>query len=440
MFARAHDAAPAERRRQVTLRFDHTSGVQTISLSDRRAIVFGRGVDADVVVSDPSLCERHARMRRVGGHLVVEDLESRSGIEVRGERVTRAELRVGEALLAGDVEIHVLDAPNEETSSRDTSEDGVVIASDVMRALHARLDRVAEAPVSVLLLGETGVGKEVVARSIHARSALANAPFLAVNCGAIPKDLIESTLFGHEKGAFTGATERRAGVFEAAGPGYVFLDEVGELRPQTQVALLRVLDTRRVTAVGAHEERAVDCRIIAATHRDLEAMVARGEFREDLLWRLRGIAFEIPPLRERKSEIRPLALEFLADANTRFPNGRVKTISEEVMTMLESLEWRGNVRELKNAIESAVVIGSGPAMCADDLPSRVLDRPSVDGPTDLDASENLKTRTAAFEANCIRAALEATNGNQTEAAKRLGIAVRTLVDKIKKHGLKKRYE
>ena len=257
--------------------------------------------------------------------------------------------------------------------------------------------------------------------------------------------LIESVLFGHEQGAFTGAEKSARGIFEQADGGTVLLDEIGELAPSAQAALLRVLETKKVTRVGGDKEIAVDVRVIAATHRDLEAMVAAGRFREDLLYRLNTMTLRIPPLRERVDEIRALAERFLKDANDQAGTS-VRTIDPRAMSALESYSWPGNVRELRNAIERAVVLAEGNAITTADLTDRItggsMRAQTVDpeaaesGDMPADHKEHLKR----YEAQLILKALHKHNGNQTEAAKALGLPLRTLVHKIHTYGIKKKFD
>jgi two-component system response regulator AtoC len=325
---------------------------------------------------------------------------------------------------------------------------GPVIASPAMQRLYALIDRVARATLPVLVLGETGVGKELVSRAVHDRSARGQGPFVAINCASIPANLIESVLFGHEKGAFTGATERRAGVFEQAHGGSVFLDEVGELAPAVQAALLRVLETKRVTRIGSHKELDVDVRVIAATHRDLPAMVAAGGFREDLMFRLDALSLRVPPLRERVEEIEPLAERFLAKVASEWGNG-ARRLSREARAMIRAYRWPGNVRQLKNVMERAAVVASGAEIGLEDLPDTlgaakdhelVVPSPraavaTFGGIHEEDASAFYVDRVAAFEVKLIREALAKTGGNQTKAAALLRIPRRTLTNKIHALGL-----
>ncbi|WP_438013900.1 sigma 54-interacting transcriptional regulator [Sorangium sp. So ce315] len=334
--------------------------------------------------------------------------------------------------------------------------DEVVAESPAMRRVFEVVARISRSPAPVLLLGETGTGKEVVAQAIHKQGPRSARRMVTVNCGAIPEQLVESTLFGHERGAFTGASQQQKGVFEEADGSTVFLDEVGELPPAAQAALLRVLETRRVTRVGSCREIDVDVRVIAATHRDLEAMCASGGFRLDLLYRLNTITLTLPPLRARPEEIEAFALRFLRQANEA--NGTaIGGVAPGALALLQSYAWPGNARELRNAIERAVVIAEGEWITEHDLPERVRaaqvapappgDEPAQGGepaPGGEDAGaemsdgvDGLKARLQRYEAEVIVAALRRTGWNQTEAARALGIPLRTLVHKLKALGIKK---
>jgi two-component system response regulator AtoC len=321
-----------------------------------------------------------------------------------------------------------------------------------MKEVVATAKRLASSTVAVLIHGETGTGKEVIARAIHEGGPRKKHPLRTINCAAIPGMLIESVLFGHEQGAFTGADKASKGIFEQADGGTVFLDEVGELAAAAQAALLRVLETKRVTRVGGDREIAVDIRLIAATHRDLEAMVEAAKFRQDLMYRLNTVTVRIPPLRERVDEIRLLAERFLKEARKQ-SGGDVRTIAPDAMAALESYTWPGNVRELKNVIERAVALAEGKAIALADLTERVrggarsaspTDAPpigeaSVDEPGDGVAGD-YREHVRRYEAKLIVQALHKTGGNQTEAAKQLGLPLRTLVHKIQQYGIKKKFD
>jgi DNA-binding NtrC family response regulator len=326
-----------------------------------------------------------------------------------------------------------------------------------MREVLDVVARVASSRLPVILLGETGTGKEVVARLIHEQSPRKSRRIVRVNCGAIPKDLVESTLFGHERGAFTGAHQLQKGVFEEADKGTVFLDEVGELPASAQAALLRVLETGAFARVGSTREMEVDVRIVAATHRNLDAMVQGGQFREDLYYRLSGAVIEIPSLAERAEDIAAFARRFVRLANET--NGRnIQGITPEAMQHLQTYAWPGNVRELRNTIERAVVVARGPMIGPDDLPARVrgealLGRAANSVPgVEFDAAKSTVSMPAApsagetapvrdkvqgYEAQILRTTLESVGWNRAEAAKQMGIPVRTLSYRMKVLGVKK---
>ncbi|HEV7555465.1 MAG TPA: sigma 54-interacting transcriptional regulator, partial [Kofleriaceae bacterium] len=256
-------------------------------------------------------------------------------------------------------------------SAPDEAASDVVIADERMTALHELVARVAATDITVLLLGETGVGKEILAEMVHRKSARADKPFLRLNCAALTETLLESELFGHERGSFTGATQTKPGLFEVAEGGVLFLDEVGELQPSTQVKLLRVLDERKVLRVGALKPRSIDVRLVAATNRDLEAEVTRGNFRLDLMYRLNAMSIVVPPLRERIDEIEPLARAFLRTISAKLARTPPR-LTEPALELLRRYSWPGNVRELRNVIERAVILCSNDQIDPIDLPVEKL--------------------------------------------------------------------
>jgi two-component system response regulator HydG len=258
--------------------------------------------------------------------------------------------------------------------------ENLVGTSAAMREVAHLIDRVAETAVPVLILGETGTGKGVVARAIHAQGPRAEGPFVAVNCAALPENLLESELFGHTRGAFTGASSARAGLFAEAKAGTLLLDEIGEMSPALQAKLLRVLESGTVRPVGSAKEVAVDVRILAATHRDLRARIARGEFREDLLYRLDVVTIELPPLRLRRGDLPELVGHFLARAKARYPKSPVERLGADALDVLGEYAWPGNVRELEHLVERLVVLGRAAEISAADLPPTVRARPSGDLP------------------------------------------------------------
>ena len=302
----------------------------------------------------------------------------------------------------------------------------IVGASPALVAVLSRASKVAGSDSTVLIGGETGTGKELVARAIHRRSRRASRAFVALNCAAIPRDLIASELFGHEKGAFTGAVQRRLGRFELANGGTIFLDEVGELSPETQVALLRVLQEREFERVGGREQIKVDVRVIAATNRDLTAAVADGTFREDLFYRLNVIPIELPPLRERREDI-PMLVEYFIARYARNVGKRFRRVSRRTLDSLQSYPWPGNVRELQNVIERSVIVSDTDEFTVDESWLSPRGRPLGDG-------VGLSSSFAEHEKAMVENALRATRGRvygPAGAAARLGIPRSTLESKIR---------
>jgi len=339
-----------------------------------------------------------------------------------------------------------------------------------MRAVYETVRRLAETTIPVLIVGETGTGKELVARAIHREGARRERPMRFINCGAIPGQLIESVLFGHERGAFTGAAQRTKGIFEEADGGTVLLDEIGELSAAAQVALLRVLETKRLSRVGSHQEIAVDVRIIAATHRNLEAMCEDGSFRWDLLYRLNAMTLRLPPLRERSEEIEPLVDTFIKEANES-NTCSVWGIEPEALSLLCRYTWPGNVRELRNVIERAVVLVRDGVISIDELPERICQaaygrqrrqtsavlsagpgaaasaphvRPArprrqyaITNVMDEPIPEpELRVQVREFEKALLRHALARAGDNQAQAARQLAMPRRTLVHKLQQYDLR----
>jgi DNA-binding NtrC family response regulator len=355
-------------------------------------------------------------------------------------------------------------------------EEGPVVASPAMVSVFATIRRLAQTSIPVVIYGETGTGKEVVARAIHEQGPRREQAICCVNCGAIPDQLLESVLFGHERGAFTGAHKEQKGVFEAADGGTLLLDEIGELPLQAQTALLRVLETKRVTRIGSTKEVPVEVRVIAATHEDLEEMCKAGRFRWDLYYRLNAMSLRLPPLRERPEDIPPLVDSFIRRAN-RANSCEIEAIDEDALDLLRACPWPGNVRELRNVIERAVVIAQDNVITVDDLPELVrgmyderhrdiaeepmpsasaepaspaLEAPAAAPPQGLAripstidfSATDFKTLVTEhmqqFEAALLRRALEQTGWNQTEAARVLQLPLRTLARKVKLYGLGRR--
>jgi two-component system response regulator AtoC len=310
--------------------------------------------------------------------------------------------------------------------------DAIIGRSAVMRTALDVARKVARHPATVLLTGESGTGKELVARLIHRESPRTEGPFVAVNCGAIPESLLESELFGHEKGAFTGATRDKPGLFEEAHEGTLLLDEIGELPPALQVKLLRALQEGEVRRVGATAPKSVDVRVIAATNRDLQADVASGRFRADLFYRVNVVAIALPPLRERPEDVAELARFFLERHATRM-GLTARGISPAAMRILAEHSWPGNVRELEHAIERALVMTGGDTIEPSDLPAPV--RSSGGHAAVTEGTLSVKRQTTELEKALIRRALEHTRGNRTRAARLLELSHRALLYKIREYGL-----
>jgi DNA-binding NtrC family response regulator/pSer/pThr/pTyr-binding forkhead associated (FHA) protein len=533
---------------------DANRASHVVDLPDGVDVTFGRGPNVTVTVEHDKVSRLHARVRRTGDTIEIEDLGSRNGSWVNGERivapcrvtagdeiaigpiiavigVTSALRRVspiatssaGEARLAAEVDrsvryhrpltlalVHIADDDAVEAVARalrpmdliaeDAGDDYLLILPELdreggahaierlrdvarhagadlkaatalspedgttvevlvshlraglragvthraqpraagetrvmidpaMKRVYRLADRIADTPLTVLILGETGVGKELVAEVIHRKSSRRDKPFIKLNCAALTETLLESELFGYERGAFTGADRRKVGFFEAANGGTLFLDEIGEMPAALQAKLLRVLERKVIMRVGGTTEVPTDARLIAATHRDLDSEARAGRFRQDLLFRICGFTIAIPPLRDRPIEIIPLAEQFakLAAAEHGRP---APAIGADARAALVAYSWPGNVRELRNAIERALVLCDD-AITAADLPERL--NPGGRIPT---AASDVRGHLAEVERATIVAALEAESHNQTRAAKRLGLSRRTLIYRMEKYGLK----
>jgi len=313
---------------------------------------------------------------------------------------------------------------------------GILGRTHAMQRVFDVMNQVMDTDATVLIRGESGTGKELVARALHHAGPRRRGPFIPLNCAALAQGVLESELFGHEAGAFTGATNRRVGRFEAADGGTLFLDEIGDMPLATQAHLLRALEAGEITPVGSNEVRHVDVRVVAATHRDLEAMVREGSFREDLCFRLRVVQLDLPPLRERLADLPHLAEHFLEEAAER--HGKpARDLAPEALDILMSYRWPGNVRELKNAVESMVLLSRGEAITPDAVPPYV--RPAAgDTPDILKALSGLPVDDV--EKALITNTLRDVGGNRERASQLLGISTRTLYRKIKAFGLSRRAE
>ena len=326
-----------------------------------------------------------------------------------------------------------------------------VITSETMEAIYRTVEKLSNSAIPVLIIGETGTGKELIARALHDRGKRTSQRMLCVNCGSIPSQLIESTLFGHERGAFTGAHQRATGLFEAADKGTILLDEIGELPLNAQTALLRVLETKRFQRVGSSKEIEVDVRVVAATHRDLNAMCREGSFRTDLFYRLNVMTLHIPPLRDRPEEIEPLCRHFIARSNQDF-DPPVSEIADSTWELLKRYPWPGNIRELRNVMERAGVIAQDGVITPEDLPESIRrmeasptrERPREDASGAFDdglfvsEESGLKGEMQRIEAELLRKALEEHDWDRKATARALGLPLRTLAYKVQSYGLQRK--
>jgi two-component system, NtrC family, response regulator AtoC len=443
-------------------------GVTTHSLPGQGSVTIGRAEGNTIRVDDGSVSRQHAVLHMgPGSELRIEDLGAANGTQVQlrsrlahgqTESLTRLHLEslrvtAGDRIVLGSVSAVVGRRAGASAPGQDASP---IVRDSKMTALYSELDRAAASTINVLLLGETGVGKEVFARALHTRSRRASGPFVSINCAALPETLLEAELFGHERGAFTGATQARSGLFESADGGTLFLDEVGELPLPTQAKLLRVLEERKVVRLGGRAERPFDVRFVAATNRDLEAAAERLEFRSDLYFRFAGLVLTIPPLRERRSEIVALARAFLAQASAELDQPTLE-LEPDSISALERYAWPGNVRELKNAMQRAAALVRGIQIFPEHLPERVRRAPStpvialasagvvptspapIPTPDRADAPADdlarLRGEMRDVERARILEALDRCAGNQTRAAVELGISRRTLVKRLEEYDL-----
>jgi len=435
--------------------------VATHLLPPEGTVTIGRSPEASIRVDDTSVSRQHVRLH-LGAMVHIEDLGSANGTKIAGARLPaheRKPLPPGQVAEIGGSWMMVSNAPLARSTTQQTAtqvvektpppsirpaatpspDDGLIVRDQAMRNLHRLIERAALSDIAVLLLGETGVGKEVFARRLHALSPRASGPFLGLNGAAVAPSLFESELFGHERGAFTGASQTKLGLLEAADGGTVLLDEVGEMPIEIQAKLLRVLEERQVLRIGGTKPRAINVRLLSATNRNLEAEVEAGAFRRDLYFRLNSISVQIPPLRERIAEIEPLARRFVLLAAERL-GVAAPEIDPAVFDRLRSRRWPGNIRELRNVMERAVVLSDHGRITPNVLPAET-ELPSGPEPYTPAASTGASFSPAAAEPRGdserqrIADALDACAGNQTRAAEMLGISRRTLLNRLAEYDL-----
>jgi two-component system, NtrC family, response regulator GlrR len=422
--------APRVRRFVLDVVEGPTAGEHWTSSGDRCAI--GSHASNDLVLEDKAVSRFHCEVRVEGTVAWIRDLGSRNGISVDGVVVREARLRNGSLVRLGRSALQFQLASESAALPVSSAERfGALVGRSLgMRAAFYLLERAAATDATVLLQGETGSGKDAAAESIHQASRRAEAPFVVLDCGAIPENLIESELFGHERGAFTGAVSRQTGVFEAAEGGTLFLDEIGELPLELQPKLLRVLEQRTIRRVGGHEHRPVDVRIIAATNRDLRAEVNAGRFRADLYYRLAVINVDLPPLRARPEDIPPLVHEVVASMDAD-PDAVARIITPDLVARLQTAAWRGNVRELRNYLERCLVLHRPPPL-----------QPAVGAPSAPEVDVQLTFANARqraldrFERTYVEALLERHGGNVSQAARAADMNRVYLHRLLRRHGLR----
>lgn len=405
-------------------------GHADVALVDGATLVLGRGMDCDLRIDAASVSRRHAEVQRRGGVITIADLGSAHGVVVGVDKLElgqRAQITWGDGVKLGDAVLVVQGAPTAAPRNND-------VAASQTPNLEALTTLVAKSHLNIVLHGETGAGKEVLARKLHDLSPRAGGPFVRINCAAFPESTVDAELFGYEKGAFTGAVASKPGLIESAQGGTLLLDEVAELPPSTQAKLLRAVGNLEVLRLGSVAPRTIDVRFFAASHANLSDLATQGRFRPDLWFRLNGITLTVAPLRERRSEIAALAQGFAEELAQRSKRPNLR-LDPSTISRLTAYAWPGNIRELKSTVERAC------AICSDDL---VTERDIVaawslaGGPTVALAPavpRALKDDLAMTEKKRIEEALVACHGNQTRAAELLGLSRRALVYKIEQYGL-----
>lgn len=434
-------ATPPDVPRALLLLY-HDGAVTHVRLDPDTPIVIGRDANANVVLHDASLSRFHARVKFDGKHAVIlEDLGSTNGTILKGHNLDKPTAVLHGAEIYFGAVLGIVHIPFVQTASSSLVdgarqalvEGDIVMNAPAMKRLLELIRSYASAIAPVVIGGETGSGKEEIAKLIHRSGPRKDKPFVVLNCASISPHLLESMLFGHEKGAFTGASSQVKGFFEEAHGGTLLLDEIAELSLPAQAALLRVLETKRIVRVGSVREFELDFRLIAATWQNLDAMCANGTFRRDLFHRIRVLTIDVPPLRERREDIPTLVGRFLQRANKA--NGRqVQGIDEDALQMLVGYDWPGNIRELRNWIERAVIVAQSDHIRLSDLPTYINVKPQAAKPK----PSSLKTHVEAVEKERIEEALRQTGGNKPEAAALLGISLRTVQRHIKQPGISTR--
>jgi DNA-binding NtrC family response regulator len=393
-------------------------------------VTIGTLPENSLVLTDTTVSRQHAVVEETAKGYLLRDLDSTNGTFLNGVRVREGYLAAGSVIGLGQTEMTFSPLEERLENLRSSADrfGALIGSSPPMQEVYGILERVSPTDVTVLLEGETGTGKELAARAVHAASRRAGGPFIVFDCGAVAPNLIESELFGHEKGAFTDAVKARQGAFELADNGTIFLDEIGELSLDLQPKLLRALDQRQTKRVGADKPVSINVRVISATNKDLEKEVKAGRFREDLYYRLSVVRVVMPPLRKRKEDIETIAGHLLAEISVEISR-TISGLSPEAAAALASYSWPGNVRELRNVLGRAAALSDSGRIEPKDL--------FLSQGKKTDTLEGLHGRTLEeIEKAAIHATLKSVNGNKTEAARVLGIAYSTLYEKMKKYRMK----
>jgi transcriptional regulator with PAS, ATPase and Fis domain len=385
-------------------------------------VIVGTKSDADLRLTDDTVSRAHAELHLLSNGVMIVDLGSRNGTRLGPSRISSGVLRSGETVRFGRTSVTIAAAERTQAPKEVRRFGTFVTSSQPLARQLAQLERAARTSATILIEGETGTGKELLARAIHDASSRASRPFVVIDCSTMVEGLLESQLFGHKKGAFTGAVEDHAGAFASAHGGTVFLDELGELPATLQPKLLRVLESRTVKSIGGVEEHAIDVRVVAATNRDLEALAREGKFRSDLYYRVAVVKMRIPPLRERGEDI-PL----LADHLLELLSGGSATLSRETIEALVSYDWPGNARELRNVLEAALATVETPELSPSDLFGARSSETA--GLGFHDAKERMVSE---FERRYVAMLLDRNGGNVTRAAKEAGLSRNALQALIKR--------
>jgi two-component system, NtrC family, response regulator HydG len=428
--------APRWQPAQVRVR---QGGSETVHRLSGESFTVGKDAGNDLVVSDRFISGRHLKVTRKDALFHVVDAHSTNGTFLGPARIFDVEVPLPTTLRVGETEL-VLEAASATGSAakKDTAFHGILGQDAGMRQLIELIQRVAPSSAAVAILGESGTGKELVARALHACSGRASAPLIPVNCAAISKELIESELFGHEKGSFTGATNARKGAFEEADGGTLFLDEIGELPLDLQAKLLRALESGEIKRVGASRPMNVDVRVVAATNRDLLAASREGKFREDLYYRLCVIPLHLPPLRSRRGDVLALAEHFV---RTFAPKGQAVRLTPAALERLQAHGWPGNVRELRNVVHRALLLRKGPLIDSGDLTfDQELNRETGISVPELPPGMTLEQMLEKLERQIVEQALRRYNNNRERVARELGVARSTLFKRLKDWGLTRQDE